>query len=134
MGVVLYNPSFEELEKIVEYAYSQLFEQIFIYDNSPERIDYSFNSPICQYKFQNENSGLAKPYNEMILIAKREGFDYLCIMDQDSSFKVDEIRKLQDAINLYGDTSSIAAFCPIILKKGFEEKAIDFLIDEINKM
>ena len=123
MGVVLYNPSLEELIKIEDYAYSQLFDQIYIYDNSPERIDYSFNSPICQYKFQNENRGLAKPYNEMILIAEDEGYDYLCIMDQDSSFIIDEIRKLQDAINLYSDTSTIAAFCPTILKKGFEDFA-----------
>lgn len=121
MGFVLYNPSLEDLDKIVAYADSQLFEQIFIYDNSPKRIGYSFNSPRCRYKFQNENSGLAKPYNEMLLIAEREGYDYLCIMDQDSSFKVDEIRKFQDAINTYGDTSTVAALCPTILKKGFEE-------------
>ena len=121
MGVVLYNPSFEDLLKIDEYAYSKLFDQIYIYDNSPKRISYSFKNPICYYKFQNENSGLAKPYNEMILRAEQNQIDYLCIMDQDSSFKADEISKLQDAINVYGDSSSVAAFCPTILKKGFEE-------------
>lgn len=121
MGVVLYNPSLEELRNIEAYAGSQLFDKIYIYDNSPIRINYSFKCPICHYKFQNENSGLAKPYNEMLLIAEREGYDYLCIMDQDSSFKVEEIKKLQDAIILYGDSTTVAAFCPTILKKGFEE-------------
>lgn len=121
MGVVVYNPTITELENIEAYAGSGLFDLIMIYDNSPEKIGYSFKHPICRCKFQNENSGLAKPYNEMIVTAEQNGFDYLCIMDQDSSYNQDEIRRMQNAINIYADPSNVAAFCPVVLKKGFED-------------
>lgn len=117
----MYNPTITELENIEAYAGSGLFDLIMIYDNSPEKIGYSFNHPICRYKFQNENSGLAKPYNEMIVTAEKKGCDYLCIMDQDSSYKADEIRRMQRAIDSYPDPSNVAAFCPIVLKSEVDD-------------
>ena len=66
MGVVVYNPTIAELKNIELYANTGLFGLIMIYDNSPKKIDYKFNHVICQYHFQNENSGLAKPYNKML--------------------------------------------------------------------
>ncbi len=120
MGVVVYNPTLTELNNIENYAASDLFGLIMIFDNSIERINYRFKHKICQYRFQNENSGLAKPYNIMLQEAETAGYDYLCIMDQDSSFKIAEIKKLIDAIDCYEKPENVGAFCPVILKSGTE--------------
>ena len=120
MGVVVYNPTISELKNIELYADSGLFGLIMIYDNSPKKIDYKFKHVICQYHFQNENSGLAKPYNKMLNDAESAGYNYLCIMDQDSSFKEQELHKLINAIEDYSSSSDIAAFCPVVLKTDFD--------------
>lgn len=121
IGIVVYKPTMGELNNIEVYAGSNLFGLVMIFDNSPERTNYQFKHESCQYHFQNENTGLAKPYNRMLQEAEAGGYDYLCIMDQDSSFKVEEIYKLIKAIENYGDAENVAAFCPIILKKGFQD-------------
>lgn len=121
VGVVIYNPTITELSNIEAYAESGLFGLIMVFDNSPKRINYKFKHKICQYWFQNENSGLAKPYNIMLREAATAGYDYLCIMDQDSSFKISEIKKLIDAIENYTNPETVGAFCPVILKNQREE-------------
>lgn len=121
MGVVVYKPNVAELNNIESYAKTNLFGLIMVFDNSSERTVYKFKHKICQYHFRNENSGLAKPYNLMLKEAENAGYDYLCIMDQDSSFKIEEINKLVKAVERYEKTENVAAFCPVVKKKGFED-------------
>lgn len=113
--IVLYNPTEKDLLQIRRYSEMNIFEKIFIFDNSVTMLQ-DLHLPHTEYIFLNGNYGLSIPYN--ILIEKEIGKrDFLSIMDQDSMFDFDNISILIKYIeNNANDLSNVAIIGPEILK------------------
>lgn len=86
---------------------------VFIYDNSPRPINSidSSNELIVHYKTDISNPGVSKAYNEGFTYAKKNGKQWLLLLDQDTSFKDDFLQKYYDAFN---NNPDIFLFAPIL--------------------
>lgn len=93
LGIVLYNPSAQELIQINLYEKMGLFEQILVHDNSS--ISHQDQVPTSvRYVFTGKNKALAVPYNQMIDYAMQHQFNFLCLLDQDSVYPSREIQSM----------------------------------------
>ena len=100
IGIVLYNPSTDDLKRLQTYVESGFFEDVLVYDNSLSSYQSQVPSTV-KYTFYNENKGLSVPYNQMIEYCITHQYDYLCVMDQDSNYPLEEMKKLIDFINTH---------------------------------
>lgn len=115
LGVVIYNPSKEDIDNILKYYDYGIFEKISIYDNSKDRLDIHFiNNSVFEYIHSGSNQGLSKPYNEIIKTSLLLGFDYLCLMDQDSIFRKEDINRIVFEIESDLD-KDVAIYCPRVV-------------------
>lgn len=94
VGVVLYNPNEKNVRWIRKLNKESLFSKLLVYDNSNENHENCFDNQDIVYITTLKNEGLSKPYNQMIDIALQEGADFLCLLDQDSDYEIDEIAKM----------------------------------------
>ena len=99
VGITLYNPTDENIQNILNYM--QIFDIIFIYDNSTNNESYQdlLNNDKIVYYCNGNNDGLCIAINLMIEASIQRDIDYLCTMDQDSVFENHEIRKVIQFIN-----------------------------------
>ena len=105
--------SYISLLKSLEYLSNS---KLILWDNSPSNqfIDtdnISFLQSV-EYIHTPENMSLSKIYNRVI--QENEEYDYMIILDQDSSFSSDYLEKLNSAIIKH---SSINLFLPLIKSK-----------------
>lgn len=96
-AVIMYNPKSDVLNKIQEYAV--LFDTVYVYDNT-ERLAIDFQLvdqikkiPRVIYMGEGINIGLPKAYNH-ILKNIPDDVAFLCTMDQDSVFPVEDIKEM----------------------------------------
>ena len=86
LGITIYYPNKDYLDNILSYA--KLFENIFIYLNSPIKKELVNHEIFLNRKIvkmgNNENIGLSKSYNLLIDRCFSERLKYLLILDQDS--------------------------------------------------
>lgn len=86
--VVLYHPP-PDLERNIR-SYLDAIDQLLVIDNtSPSVInDVQSKLPLgrVQWRANNENEGIAKPWNDAARWAMEQGADWLLVMDQDSFF------------------------------------------------
>lgn len=84
--------------------YSQIFKKIYIYDNTPNGMDFNLEDKISNIAsnvviYSNKkNDGLSKAYNYLINKTKNE-YDYLCTLDQDSIFLKEDFFKMEKLLN-----------------------------------
>ena len=97
IGFVIYNPSEKELNSIHKWHKSPLFQNILIYDNSSNKHSFDYDNEL-KYFFNGKNDGLSVAYNVFIAYCIQENIDYLCLMDQDSDYTLDEAKKMTDFI------------------------------------
>lgn len=116
MGVVFYNPTGEQCQKVTEYSSFGIFSKLIICDNSQTILEYKFPDNV-EYYHMGFNSGLSIPYNRFITISIEKEADVLCIMDQDSLFKENDIKYIVNYIDEhYGELNEVAVVCPRLLK------------------
>lgn len=101
LGVILYNPSQENINNILKY--SEIIKKIYIYDNT-DIIDSGLyktfsDKSIYKYMPQKSNLGMAKALNDLCNTAILDGYDYIITMDQDSIFENSSIALLVDFIS-----------------------------------
>lgn len=122
MGVVLYNPERICIEKIIQY--NKVFDNVLVYDNSTNDIDYrdELIEVGCYYYSNNGNDGICVAINSFIKYCWEQKIDYLCTMDQDSDFNDSEIIKVLNYIEK-SDMYSIGIVAPRIIYKGIDNKA-----------
>ncbi len=65
-----------------------------------------------------ENPGLARPYNDALMAAEREGLDWLLTLDQDTCLPLSFLSNIVQAIREYQDDPKIAAIVPRIVDRG----------------
>lgn len=92
--VICYNPDKKQISNIKSYI--NYVEKLYIIDNSEnnnqELLDNLKNSKI-EYIFNGDNLGMAKALNKACNMAKKEDYEWILTMDQDSVFSKDNIEK-----------------------------------------
>lgn len=100
--IVTYNPGVSSFSKTLDKISSQV-DAVLLFDNhsnNQEEIKKIFFSQNVKVFYNNQNHGLPINYNAAIQYGLENGFDYLLILDQDSTFDkhfLNEYRKYLDA-------------------------------------
>ena len=98
--VIWYNPSLNDVEKIKTYA--TYFSRLYIVDNSTTNNEYLLSElPSYTYIPNYENYGIAKAQNIACQKALDENYEWALMMDQDSSWKPDQLEKYFSLIEEY---------------------------------
>ena len=109
--VVIYEPSNEEMEAIINKL--SLFDKIIVYDNSKTNHNNFFNGfEKCLYEYNGENDGLAVAYNFALRYCNENKYEWLFILDQDSSIDNNNTSILLSALNKV--KGNIGIVCPYI--------------------
>lgn len=97
VGFVIYNPKEKDINSIHKWLDNSLFEKTLIYDNSSTRHSFTSDNRL-KYFYNGKNDGLSVAYNVFISYCIQSDIDYLCLMDQDSDYPFDEVKKMIDFI------------------------------------
>ena len=111
--VILYHPDLELLSANIQ-SYVSGLKQLYVYDNSESKtlgIEEALTkiNPSIQYNYFNTNEGIAKRLNQAMDQAALHQYDYLLMMDQDSSFKAGDFEKYKTFIQS-SDYQHVAQF------------------------
>lgn len=132
-GVVTFNPDIDRLNKCI-YLLQKQVDKIYIFDNSGidlERLNTTYN---VEYLMENKNLGIAHALNRIMEQAKKDGFQWVVTMDQDSLIPNYMIERFKKAISTQVD---IGIVCPQVIdkrrpylvpKQNSHEEYIDFCI------
>lgn len=112
IGYVLYKPDAEQIERINAVTGEHVFEKTLVFDNSDVSHEDALDDEI-EYMTELKNDGLSTRYNRFLALAKEQGADYLCIMDQDSDYPVEEMRNMTEFLSTH-DMSGVAIVAPRI--------------------
>jgi GT2 family glycosyltransferase len=93
--------------------------ELLIFDNSPQshRVMVDFDLPVL-YKHNPANPGLAGAYNFALDLADEGGFEWLFLLDQDTSLVREFILELLESIDLLTAQSAVASIVPKLLVNG----------------
>lgn len=114
--LVLYKSNLEtsdSFQSIVAcFKASNTSADIFIYDNSPQRLDFVdiYNLNI-HYVWDASNPGVSKAYNEGFNFGRKAGKKWLLLLDQDTEFDSDFLTKYYNSCN---ENVNISLFAPIL--------------------
>lgn len=95
--VVLYNPEKEILENVETYL--PFIDVLYVMDNSTKKIEYVDEiKKIKKVKYisLDGNKGIAKALKDATEIAKKDGYDFLLSMDQDSKFPTEDFKYVKE--------------------------------------
>lgn len=117
--IVLYNCLIEDSESFCSITKSLLHSKkqalLFIFDNSLHRQEVKYNDITVwreiKYVHCPENAGLGVGYNYGAVFAEEKHCKWIVLLDQDTKFALDYIKKLDDAINKF---PNIKLFAPIL--------------------
>lgn len=120
-AVVLYNVSVEVIDILQTYA--SCLDRLYVVDNSDvpnEQLYGQFESMSNVKLFKTEgNMGIAVALNKAAYQAIRDGYEWLLLMDHDSSFQVDVLEEYKRRIE-EDASQSVAIYAPshFQMKKG----------------
>jgi rhamnosyltransferase len=121
-----YFPDLYELENNIRSYISEL-DLLIIWENTPKEqsrisdlID-KLKNPKIEVRTTGENEYLAKPFNECIEWAEKEGFTHMLTMDQDSHFLDSGFTNFINKIESNKD-SQVMMFCPAKTENKFIDK------------
>lgn len=110
-GITLYHPTDEQLKNVQRFV--SCFDTVYIYDNSGE---YSIAEKVkwpSNYIYINEhaNKGLSYAFNKISSLCKE---DFLCTLDQDSSFTEKNIDRIKEFIKKYNNLDKVGIIAPFV--------------------
>lgn len=108
---ILYNPLENEIKSIKKAI--NLFDRVYIYDNSPIKCINSFPEDKIEYFWTGNNDGLSIAYNYIIKRAKIDGVKWITLFDQDSEISSEMVLLIKDYVCSH-ETDTIAAVVPAI--------------------
>lgn len=111
VGIVLYNPDILRLNKCIG-SIKQQIEKIYIFDNSTKTSLINRDSIV--YLSEGENKGIAYALNKIMDMAKKDGFQWVLTMDQDSIIPDGMLKGFQECLEKYQD---IGIICPQVIDK-----------------
>lgn len=92
--------------------------RVLLYDNGPDAFNPDSLPAGVQYEAAERNEGLAAAYNRALAIARREGADWLLMLDQDTSLPSDYLCQMSKLARETHADDSIAAIVPRMLDAG----------------
>lgn len=112
VGITLYNPTAEQFELISRLRKS--FDLIFVFDNSDKTDLFRNIDWPKEIVYITGGGNLGLPYAFNCIIQKCSGVDFLCTLDQDSTYTYDAIGKMKDYINNCETIDTIGIIAPYI--------------------
>ena len=111
-GITLFNPTLEEINNVINY--SNIFEKVYIYDNSLNEYDRNdlYRDEI-ELVSLGSNDGIGKACRVLTEKAKQHKFDYIMLFDQDSKISQNNIIHMIDFIK--SQEVDAMVFCPQIV-------------------
>lgn len=107
VGITLFRPKEESVAYIT--ALHTLFDCVYVYDNSSDNSAYKAQlGTCCRYYFNGRNDGLSIAFNCCLDAAADDGIDYLLLLDQDSMYDIDVLRRLMAEIQTEAPNASVA--------------------------
>jgi GT2 family glycosyltransferase len=101
-----------------------------VYDNSPERHEIAEDFPL-HYVHDPANEGLAAAYNYALSLAEDTGYEWLLLLDQDTSLTREFLAELIACANALQTEDNVAAIVPKLMVRGTilspAEHFLDFL-------
>lgn len=127
--IVTHNPELAKLKKLIQQLEEKPYSFIII-DNNSKNIHEIEKITNSIYFIKNEyNQGLAAAQNLGIFFAKKEGFDYIFLLDQDSLFIGDTLHQLySEMIHLRKHFDKVAVLGPLHAPEGKEENFFPHII------
>jgi len=98
--IVLYNALLGEQTSYLSLLRDCRWREFVVYDNSPESFVQKISDERAVYVRDSSNGGLSKAYNKAAEIAREKGYEWLLLLDQDTTFPdgaTDEYLRLADA-------------------------------------
>ncbi|MEE5988673.1 glycosyltransferase [Ligilactobacillus equi] len=83
-GVVVYNPGESPRFQTAFASVMANFERIYVFDNSSQPVKLPAGDGKIVYLTAGKNVGIARALNQIMLAAKRDGYDWVVTLDQDS--------------------------------------------------
>lgn len=123
VGIVLYNPDINLLEKNINALYKQA-DKILLFDNGSKnyelikKLSSKYNNMLL--KGVKQNQGIAFALNRIVDWAQAENYKWVLSMDQDSICSPNLLKEY----SYYLNNKDIALICPFVLNNGkvaFEE-------------
>jgi rhamnosyltransferase len=127
-GITLFYPTKNELESILNYI--QVFEKIYVYDNTDNiekqktNSTYFTNNNKFEYFSYCENFGLSVALNKMCKNSIINSFDYICLFDQDSIINNTSLSNMISYISSTKD-SSVGIYTPEIIYSSQSEMVVN---------
>lgn len=103
-----------------------------IFDNSPEshRVLVEFDIEVI-YKHNPANAGLAGAYNFALNFAEQSRFEWLLLLDQDTSLTPEFVLELVESVDLLTGRSDVASIVPKLLVNGVVFSPASHFIDQL---
>lgn len=113
-SVTLYNPNESQIEHVLEYKNS--FDVVFLFDNteSGNKKDLLSLPENCVLLNENRNCGLPYAFNKTIEDPRTQATDFLCTLDQDSTFKKEDIASIKKYLEKSDDVEKIGIIAPFV--------------------
>lgn len=110
-GIVLFNP--EDQNRLMNCIQSVLnqIDRIYIFDNSTERQIFQFSDNVI-YMTERENKGIAYALNRIMDVAKKDKYEWVITMDQDSILPDGTLTLYEQYIKL---NERIGILCPQVI-------------------
>jgi len=113
------SPSLQTLLEAVRASSSPTLRlKILVSDNTPGGQDPGELPDQVVYHSAPDNPGLAKPYNDALALAEREGFTWLLTLDQDTHLPANFLVLLEKYAMLNEAITEVAAIVPQIADRG----------------
>lgn len=123
VGVIWFNPDKKAVLRIKEL--SNIFDKVFIYDNSPNsNISLVPKKENVYYLFNGKNDAIAIAFNQ--IVKKANEYDFLFALDQDTEIHASQIIRLKDYVDQFYK-KNIGIYCPDIYfnKKKISDNSIE---------
>lgn len=108
--VVVFNPENKVNENIKSYLND--LEKLYVIDNSTIDNRKRFKDKKIVYVSNRENKGIAQALNQGIELARKENYEWILTMDQDSKFEKKGLAKFKEKIEKCQD-KKVAIFAPL---------------------
>jgi rhamnosyltransferase len=112
--VVLYHPSQDTVVKVGSYVCE--VDRLYLVENTgaePSQVCRALLSdPKARLVYAADNLGLSAALNAAAAAARRDGYGWLLLMDQDSSFPPEGVRRLLDGARAFAPGDKVAILAP----------------------
>ncbi len=108
--VILYNPGESLFSNLRTYITK--VEKLYIFDNSKTKLQFLPNEILenSEYFHTGSNEGIAKRLNQALEQSKKDGYNYLLTMDQDSCFNEGDLQTYKELIEKESNIDSTAIY------------------------